>query len=61
MAKTSLIHKAARKPKFSSRLIRRCQICGRVRAVYRKFGVCRICLRERALRGEVPGMRKASW
>jgi small subunit ribosomal protein S14 len=61
MAKTSLIQKALRKPKFSSRIIRRCQICGRSRAVYRKFGICRICLRERALRGEVPGMRKASW
>ena len=61
MAKTSLIQKALRKPKFSTRIIRRCQICGRSRAVYRKFGICRICLRERALRGEVPGMRKASW
>jgi len=61
MAKTSLIVKARRKPKFSTRIIRRCQICGRSRAVYRKFGICRICLRERALRGEVPGMRKASW
>ena len=43
------------------RIQRRCNICGRARAVYRKFGICRICLRERALRGEVPGMRKASW
>ena len=61
MAKTSLIQKANRKPKFSSRTVRRCQICGRPRAVYRKFGICRICLRERALRGEIPGMRKSSW
>jgi len=61
MAKTSLIKKADRKPKFSSRVVRRCLICGRPRAVYRKFGICRICLRERALRGEIPGMRKASW
>jgi len=61
MAKTCLIEKARRKPKFSTRLVRRCEICGRPRAVYRKFGICRICLRERALRGEVPGMRKSSW
>ena len=61
MAKTCLIMKQQRKPKFSSRAYTRCQICGRSRAVYRKFGICRICLRERALRGEIPGMRKASW
>ena len=61
MAKTSLIHKAQRTPKFKSRVIRRCSLCGRPRAVYRKFGICRICLRERALRGEIPGMRKSSW
>jgi small subunit ribosomal protein S14 len=61
MAKTSLILKAKKKPKFSSRLIRRCGLCGRVRSVYQKFGICRICLRTRALRGEIPGMRKASW
>ena len=61
MAKTCLIQKAKRKPKFSSRIVRRCGICGRPRAVYRKVGICRICLRERALLGEIPGMRKASW
>ncbi|MFT5286002.1 MAG: small subunit ribosomal protein S14 [Planctomycetota bacterium] len=61
MAKTCLIMKQQRKPKFSSRAYTRCQICGRARAVYKKFGICRICLRERALRGEIPGMRKASW
>jgi small subunit ribosomal protein S14 len=61
MAKTSLILKAKKKPKFSSRTVRRCGLCGRPRAVYRKFGICRICLRTRALRGEIPGMRKASW
>ena len=61
MAKTSLINKANAKPKFKSRVIRRCGLCGRPRAVYRKFGICRICLRNRALLGEVPGMRKASW
>jgi len=61
MAKTCLIHKALRKPKFKSRKVRRCGLCGRVRAVYRKFGICRICLREKALLGEIPGMRKSSW
>jgi len=61
MAKTCLINKANAKPKFKSRLIRRCGLCGRVRAVYQKFGICRICLRKKALLGEIPGMRKASW
>jgi len=61
MAKTSLILKAQKKPKFSSRTVRRCGLCGRPRAVYRKFGICRICLRKRALLGEIPGMRKSSW
>ena len=61
MAKTSLIIKSQRKPKYSARAYNRCGICGRPRAVYRKFGICRICLRERALLGEIPGMRKASW
>jgi len=61
MAKTALVNKANNKPKFSSRTIRRCQLCGRPRAVYRKCGICRICLREKALLGEIPGMRKASW
>ena len=61
MAKTALINKANGKPKFSSRIVRRCGLCGRPRAVYRKFGICRICLRGKALLGEIPGMRKASW
>ena len=61
MAKKCLVIKAKRAPKFSSRLVRRCNLCGRPRAVYRKFGICRICLRTKALRGEIPGMRKASW
>lgn len=61
MAKTSLIVKSKRKPKFSSRAYTRCNFCGRPRAVYRKFGLCRICLRERAHLGEIPGLRKASW
>jgi small subunit ribosomal protein S14 len=61
MAKTSLILKAQRPAKFKSRVVRRCSLCGRPRAVYRKFGICRICLRQRALLGQIPGMRKASW
>ena len=61
MAKTSLVNKCKLTPKFSTRKYTRCQLCGRPRAVYQKFKVCRICLRTLALRGEVPGMRKASW
>ncbi|MDP6762221.1 MAG: type Z 30S ribosomal protein S14 [Planctomycetota bacterium] len=61
MAKTSLIVKNQRKPKYKVRAYRRCAMCGRPRGVYRKFQICRICLRERALVGEIPGMRKASW
>ena len=61
MAKTSLIAKAARKPKFKVRAYTRCQRCGRPRSVYKKFGVCRICLRELAHNGYIPGMTKSSW
>ncbi len=61
MAKKSLIEKAKRKPKFRVRGYNRCQRCGRARAYLRRFGVCRICFRELALRGELPGVRKASW
>jgi small subunit ribosomal protein S14 len=61
MAKTAWIERAKRTPKFKVRTVRRCQRCGRSRAVLRKFGLCRICFRELALRGEIPGVRKASW
>ena len=61
MAKTSLIVKANRKPKFSVRRYNRCPICGRPRAYYRKFDMCRICLRNLSLKGEIPGMIKSSW
>ncbi|KRO43157.1 MAG: type Z 30S ribosomal protein S14 [Actinomycetota bacterium] len=61
MAKKSLRNKAAATPKFKVRAYTRCQRCGRARAVYRKFGLCRICLRELAHAGEVPGLRKSSW
>ena len=61
MAKTALKNKAAGKPKFKVRAYTRCQVCGRPHSVYRKFGLCRVCFRELALRGELPGVKKASW
>ena len=61
MATTACKVKAKRKPKFSSRLLRRCELCGRVRAVYRKFKICRICFRTLANEGKIPGVKKASW
>lgn len=61
MAKTSLTVKAARKPKFSVRAYTRCNRCARAHSVYRKFGLCRVCLRELALSGELPGVTKSSW
>ncbi len=61
MAKTSLKIKARRKPKFAVRAYTRCNRCGRPKSVYRKFGLCRICLRELALRGDLPGVTKSSW
>jgi small subunit ribosomal protein S14 len=56
-----MIVKARRKPKYSVQHHNRCQVCGRPRAYMRKFGLCRICFRERALRGELPGVVKSSW
>jgi small subunit ribosomal protein S14 len=61
MAKTALRVKQARKPKFGVRAYTRCQRCGRPKAVFRKFGLCRICVREMAHRGELPGITKSSW
>ena len=61
MAKKALRIKQQEKPKFKVRACTRCQRCGRPRAVFRKFGLCRICLRELAHAGEVPGVTKASW
>lgn len=61
MAKTSDIVKFKRKQKFSTRAKSRCNICGRNRAYMRKFGICRLCFRELALKGELPGVLKASW
>jgi small subunit ribosomal protein S14 len=61
VASKSKIAKALREPKFSTRRESRCRICGRPRAVFRKFGVCRICFRELADQGLIPGVKKASW
>ncbi|MHC5021294.1 MAG: type Z 30S ribosomal protein S14 [Planctomycetota bacterium] len=61
MARTCLVEKQRRKPKFSSRRYNRCQLCGRPRSFYRKFQICRICFRELAHKGQIPGVRKASW
>lgn len=61
MAKKSLIAKSKRKPKFDVRMYNRCHICGRPRGYLRKFGVCRICFRTLASRGEITGVTKSSW
>ena len=61
MAKTSLIVKSKRPPKFRVQQHNRCQLCGRPRAYLRKFAVCRICFRKLALTGEIPGVTKSSW
>ncbi len=61
MAKRCMIEKQKRTPKFSVRAYNRCRRCGRPRAFLRKFALCRICFREMALFGEIPGVVKASW
>jgi small subunit ribosomal protein S14 len=61
MAKKCLIEKQKRKPKYEVRAYNRCRRCGRPRAYMRRFGICRICFREMALAGELPGVVKASW
>jgi small subunit ribosomal protein S14 len=61
VAKKCLIAKAKRTPKFKVRGYYRCSRCGRPRAYLRKFGICRICFRELALEGKIPGVVKASW
>ena len=61
MAKTSMIVRANRTPKYATRAHSRCRRCGGSRGVYRKFGLCRICLRELAHQGFIPGMTKSSW
>ncbi|HHH84692.1 MAG TPA: type Z 30S ribosomal protein S14 [Candidatus Mcinerneyibacteriales bacterium] len=61
MAKKSMIVKQQRRQKFKVREYNRCQICGRPKGYYRKFGLCRVCLRKYALEGKLPGVTKASW
>ena len=61
MAKKCLVEKQKREPKFKVRGYSRCRRCGRPRAYLRRFGLCRICFREMALAGDLPGVRKASW
>jgi len=61
LAKKSLIAKAKRKQKFAVREYNRCSICGRPRGYYRKFDMCRICFRQLASKGDIPGVIKSSW
>ena len=61
MARKALVIKANRKPKYTTRKINRCKLCGRPRAYIRNFGICRICFRDLARRGEIPGVTKSSW
>jgi len=61
MATTAQIVKSLKKPKYKSRIVRRCFRCGRKRAFMRDFGLCRICFREMANQGMIPGVKKSSW
>jgi len=61
MAKKSLKVKQSREAKYSTREYNRCRICGRPHGYLRKFGICRICFRELAYKGQIPGVKKASW
>jgi small subunit ribosomal protein S14 len=61
MARKALIVKSMKEPKYKTRRYNRCQLCGRPRAYYRKFQICRICFRSLASKGEIPGIKKASW
>ena len=61
MARKALVNKCNKTPKYKTRGYNRCQLCGRPRAVYRKFKICRICFRDLASEGKIPGVRKASW
>lgn len=61
MARKAAVNKSRQKPKFSTRGVFRCELCGRDRGNYRKFRLCRICFRQLALKGHIPGVRKASW
>lgn len=61
MAREAWKAKQDKEPKFEVRKVNRCEICGRRRGYMRQFGLCRICFRENALKGNIPGVRKASW
>ncbi len=61
MARKALVEKANKEPKYSTRKVNRCSRCGRSRGYMRKFDLCRICFRELAHKGEIPGVKKASW
>ena len=61
MARTAMKAKQQRKAKFSTQAYNRCRICGRPHAYLKKYGICRICFRELAYKGQIPGVRKASW
>ena len=61
MAKKAMIIKQQRKPKFSTQAYTRCRVCGRPHSVLKKYGICRICFRELAYKGQIPGVKKASW
>ncbi|MCF0105186.1 MAG: type Z 30S ribosomal protein S14 [Holdemanella sp.] len=61
MAKKAMVNKQQRPQKFSCREYTRCQRCGRPHSVLRKYGICRICFRELAYAGQIPGVKKASW
>ena len=61
MAKTAMKIKQSRTPKYAGREYNRCRICGRPHAYLRKYGICRICFRELAYKGQIPGVKKASW
>lgn len=61
MAKKSVVARAQKKPKFSTRKVNRCWRCGRKRGYMRKFDICRICFRELARQGSIPGVRMSSW
>lgn len=61
MARKSMVVKSEKKPKYSSRKVTRCKVCGRPRGYMKQFELCRICFREMANKGEIPGVTKSSW
>lgn len=61
MAKKALIEKQQKPAKYKTREYTRCSLCGRSHAVLKKYGICRVCFRELANKGEIPGVKKASW